>query len=277
MPHNALIRAETDRDLIFLWLGNLSKTTKISYSSIIKQFLDFIDKPLAEVTLEDLQLWKRRLELTYKPTTISNKLLVIKSLFSFGVSVGYLSINVGSFLKAPKAKETLAQRILDKDEVKRLIGAAASNERDLAMLSLMYGCGLRVSEVVGITWNDLKGGKVTVLGKGGQTRTVIVPLSVWKQLMELPRFNNFVFVSLKRHRQLERTGVHKIIKKYSQLAGIDPKTSSHWLRHSHASHSLEAGCSIKLLQHSLGHSSICTTEKYLHVNPNEGSSQFIDI
>ncbi|MDJ0719771.1 MAG: tyrosine-type recombinase/integrase [Prochloraceae cyanobacterium] len=277
MKHNALIRAETDRDLIFLWLGNLSKTTKISYSSIIKQFLDFIDKPLAEVTLEDLQLWKRRLELTYKPTTIRNKLLVIKSLFSFCASVNYLNINVGSFLKAPKVKETLAQRILDFDEVKRLIGAAAGNERDLAMLSLMYGCGLRVSEVVGITWNDLKGGKVTVLGKGGQTRTVLVPLSVWKQLMELPQKSSFVFVSLKTHRQLERTGIHKIIKKYSLKAGIDPKTSSHWLRHSHASHSLEAGCSIKLLQHSLGHSSICTTEKYLHVNPNEGSSQFIDI
>jgi Phage integrase family len=92
----------------------------------------------------------------FKLTTVANKVLVIKSLFSFGVKTGYLTLNVGSFLKTPKAKENLADRILDVSQVQGLIRYGVKNERDRLMLLLMYGCGLRVSEVVGLTWNNLK-------------------------------------------------------------------------------------------------------------------------
>ncbi len=67
-----------------------------------------------------------------------------------------------------------------------------------------------------------------------------------------------------------------MIKRACKRAGIDERTSSHWLRHSHASHSLEAGCNLRLLQQSLGHASVTTTERYLHISPDAGSSQFID-
>lgn len=66
----------------------------------------------------------------FKPTTVANKVLVIKSLFSFGVKTGYLAFNVGSFLKTPKAKETIAERILDVSDVKGLIKYGVKNERD---------------------------------------------------------------------------------------------------------------------------------------------------
>ena len=278
---NPITNAQSDRELILIWMADKSRTTQVSFKSTVVKFLEFIDKPLVEVRIEDLQLWKRRLEAQYKPTTVANKILVIKSLFSFGVRVGYLSINIGSFLKPPKTKEALSERILTPIEVKQLI-ASTKTERDRLMLSLMYGCGLRVSEVIGLTWNDLKshqeGGKATVFGKGSKTRVVLIPMKLWGQLQEFERESKqqWVFVS-GTGKQMERSVVHRMIKRTCKRAKVDERASSHWLRHSHASHSLEAGCNLRLLQQSLGHASVATTEKYLHISPNQGSSQFIDL
>ena len=282
MPQNKVTNAQSDREIILLWLGDKSPTTRVSYNSTVTKFREFIAKPLSDVKLEDLQLWERGLKARFKDTTVANKVLVIKSLFSFCVKVGYLTFNVGSFLKTPKAKETIAERILDVESVKGLIKYGVKNQRDRLMLSLMYGCGLRVSEVIGLTWNDLKqhneGGKATVFGKGSKTRVVIIPSWLWVKLKEFEKFNRvnqYVFVS-RNDNQMERSVVHRMIKRACKRAGIDERASSHWLRHSHASHSLEAGCNLRLLQQSLGHASVTTTERYLHISPDAGSSQFID-
>jgi integrase/recombinase XerD len=277
-----ITNATSDLQIINLWLADKSKTTSVSYWSILKQFLEFLgSKQLNDVMLEDLQLWKRGLELRFKPTTVGNKVLVIKSLFSFCLATGYLSVNVGSFLKPPKAKETIAERILDINQVKKLIGSVNS-ERDRLMLSLMYGCGLRVSEAIGLTWNDLRahgeGGKATVFGKGSKTRVILIPDKLWQQLKEFEKFNRvnqYVFVS-RTENKMERSVVHRMIKRACLRCGVDERASSHWLRHSHASHSLEAGCNLRLLQQSLGHASVTTTERYLHISPDAGSSQFIE-
>ena len=282
MLEHKITNVTTDREIILLWLGDKSATTQVSYRSTVEKFIQFVDKPLIEVKLEDLQLWERGLKARFKDTTVANKVLVIKSLFSFCVRVGYLTLNVGSFLKTPKAKETIAERILDVSDVRGLIKYGVKNERDRLMLSLMYGCGLRVSEVIGLTWNDLKehneGGKATVFGKGSKTRVVLIPDKLWGQLKEFEKFNRvnqYVFVS-RNENQMERSVVHRMIKRACKRAGIDERASSHWLRHSHASHSLEAGCNLRLLQQSLGHASVTTTERYLHISPDAGSSQFID-
>jgi integrase/recombinase XerD len=279
---NKVTNAQCDRDLILIWLGGKSNTTQVSYNSTVTKFIEFIAKPLSEVKLEDLQLWERGLKARFKPTTVANKVLVIKSLFSFGVKTGYLSFNVGSFLKTPKAKETIAERILDLADVRGLIKYGVKNERDRLLLSLMYGCGLRVSEVIGLTWNDLRshgdGGKATVFGKGCKTRMVLIPDKLWQQVKEFEKYhrvNQYVFIS-RNHNQMERSVVHRMIKRACKRAGIDPRASAHWLRHSHASHSLEAGCNLRLLQQSLGHASVTTTERYLHISPDAGSSQFIE-
>jgi integrase/recombinase XerD len=279
---NKVTNASCDREIILIWLGGKSDTTQVSYNSTVTKFIEFIAKPLAEVKLEDLQLWERGLKARFKPTTVANKVLVIKSLFSFGVKTGYLTFNVGSFLKTPKAKETIAERILDVADVRGLIKYGVKNERDRLLLSLMYGCGLRVSEAIGLTWNDLRshgnGGKATVFGKGSKTRIVLIPDKLWQQVKEFEKYhrvNQYVFIS-RHHNQMERSVVHRMIKRACKRAGIDERASAHWLRHSHASHSLEAGCNLRLLQQSLGHASVTTTERYLHISPDAGSSQFID-
>ncbi len=279
---NKVTNARSDRELILIWLGGKSETTQVSYRSTVEKFIEFIAKPLSEVKLEDLQLWERGLKARFKPTTVANKVLVIKSLFSFAVKTGYLSFNVGSFLKTPKAKETIAERILDLKDVQGLIKYGVRNDRDRLMLSLMYGCGLRVSEVINLTWDDFKkhgdGGKATVFGKGSKTRIVLIPDKLWQQVKEFEKYhrvNQYVFIS-RHHNQMDRSVVHRMIKRACKRAGIDPRASAHWLRHSHASHSLEAGCNLRLLQQSLGHASVTTTERYLHISPDSGSSQFID-
>ncbi len=277
--NNVLTRASTDRELVYVWLGDKTPTTSVSYSSIVTGFFSFINKPLCEVQIEDLQLWHRRLQLTDQPSTVANKIRAIKSLFSYGVKVGYLDVNIGSFIKCPRVKEKLAERILSESDCLKLIGAAKT-ERNRALLCLMYGCGLSVSEVCSLTWGDLQpsaeGGKCTVFGKGNKTRVVLVPVSVWQLLMKLPRIIDAVFVS-RTGRPLERTMVYKIVKQCAKRAGVSEKASCHWLRHSHASHAIAEGCNLRLLQQSLGHSKLETTERYLHINPDSGSSQFINI
>jgi integrase/recombinase XerD len=279
-PHQ-ITNAQSDRELILVWMADKSRTTQISFKSTIEKFLEFIDKPLTDVRIEDLQLWKQGLAARFKPTTVANKVLVVKSLFSFAVKVGYLPINIGSFIKPPKTKEKLAEKILTVEDVKRLIDSC-NTHRDALMLSLMYGCGLRISEVVGLTWDDLKphldgGGKATVFGKGSKTRVVIIPPKLWRQMLEFKQISQicqWVFVT-RTGNQMERSIVHRMIKRASRRAGVDERASCHWLRHSHASHSLEAGCNLRLLQQSLGHASLMTTEKYLHISPDKGSSQYI--
>jgi integrase/recombinase XerD len=282
MASSIVTNARSDRQLIDIWMADKSRTTQASFKGTVVKFLEFVDKPLADVKLEDLQIWKRGLEARFQPTTVANKVLVIKSLFSFAVKVGYLTVNIGSFIKPPKTKERLAEKILTVAEVRRLIDSC-NTTRDALILSLMYACGLRVSEVVGLTWNDLKphldgAGKATVFGKGSKTRVAIIPPKLWQQILEFKpteRGSGWVFLTNKGN-QMERSIVHRMIKRTCRRAGVDERTSSHWLRHSHATHSLEAGCNLRLLQQSLGHASVTTTEKYLHISPDKGSSQYID-
>ena len=163
---------------------------------------------------------------------------------SDALSHSALQCNVGSFLKTPKAKENLADRILDVSQVQGLIKYGVRNERDRLMLLLMYGYGLRVSEVVGLTWNDLKPyhngeGKCTVFGKGSKTRVIIIPAWLWARVREFEKYhrvNQYVFIS-RNHNKMNRSVVHTMIKRACKRSGIDERASAYWLRHSHASHS----------------------------------------
>jgi integrase/recombinase XerD len=273
---NVLTNSTNDDEIILSWLSGKAKTTKVSYHSTSKQFREFIGKSLSEVMIEDLNLWCDRLKMTYKPVTVQDKILIIKSLFSYCHQVGYLPNNITALIKTPKVKNDLAQRILDEKEVKRLINTA-SNHRDRVILALMYGCGLRVSEVSELTWNDLRDGKLTVYGKGNKTRTVIVPESVLIMLKELKHHPELPYIFTSRSQtRLSRVSIFKMVKKCADKAGLSDKISPHFLRHSHASHSLKNGANVRLVQTTLGHSSVTTTERYLHIDPDECSSQFIN-
>ena len=150
------------------------------------------------------------------------------------------------------------------------------------MLTLIYTTGLRATEALSINWRDLRprkeGGQATITGKGGKVRTVLIGATLWKELKKLPHSEKTEAVFTTRFgNRLDRHQLHRIVKKAAEKAGINEHTSTHWLRHAHACHSLENGCDIDVLMRSLLHSSLTITSKYLHARPNEGSSQFIDI
>ena len=142
------------------------------------------------------------------------------------------------------------------------------------MIKLMYGLGLRVSELVGLKWSDLNKDVLTVYGKGGKTRYVKVPDSLLNALNTIRKPEGVIFLS-RYGKPLSRIAVFKMVKKVAEKAGLSDKVSPHYLRHSHASHSLQNGASVRLVQATLGHASITTTEKYLHISPSESSSSFI--
>ncbi len=158
-------------------------------------------------------------------------------------------------------------------------------DRNRVVLLLLYASGLRVSELCQLTWKDLKprgeSGQVTVLGKGSKTRTVLLPESVWNEIMQLrgsKSAGDAVFCSRMgddKGRHLDRTQVYRIVAAAAKRAGIEAKVSPHWLRHAHASHSLEHGAPIHLVQATLGHSDITTTSRYLHARPNDSSAMYL--
>jgi integrase/recombinase XerD len=273
-------KATIDSEIIVSWLSDKSKSSRITYGGAVVQFLGFTGKTLADVRLEDIQQWVRSFELrNYSQYTIKVKVCTIKSLLTYCYEVGYLPINVGKRVKPPNPKQGLSQRILDNHEVEKLI-LATQPGRDRLLFSLIYACGLRVSEICALTCHDLiprdDGGQALIYGKGQKSRIVLIPAQLWQKLMELPRSKktDAVFYSY-RHKPLDRTWVHKLLKKAAVEAGINPLASSHWLRHSHATHALEGGCDLHLLQQSLGHADLGTTQKYLHARPDQGSSQHL--
>ncbi len=187
---------------------------------------------------------------------------------------------MGILVKSPTAKNRLAERILTESEVQLVINNT-TNKCDRAIIRLLYFAGLRVSELCALKWRDLKargdGGKITVFGRGDKTRTVLVGAGIWREIQELKgnsRKDDPVFVSGKGG-HLCRSMVFHIVKNAAKRAGLEGNVSPHWLRHSHASHSLDRGTPIHLLQKTLGHSSVAITEMYLHARPTDSSSLYL--
>lgn len=273
-----------DLQLIQLWVHGKSRHTRRYYQADAHRFLEFAGKPLAQVALADVQDFADCLETSrLAPASRGRTLSAVKSLLAFGNRLGMLAVNVGATLKAPAAKNTLAERILSEQEVQTLISKEL-NSRNQIILKLLYAAGLRVSELCGLRWRDLQArsdveGQINVYGKGGKTRVVLLPPAIWKELATLRQsagFNDPVFRSRKGG-HLHPSQVMRIVRAAAQQAGIDANVSPHWLRHAHASHSLERGAPIHLVQATLGHSSIATTGRYLHARPQDSSAKYLEL
>ncbi|MCZ7568938.1 MAG: tyrosine-type recombinase/integrase [Ardenticatenaceae bacterium] len=271
-----------DATLIRLWLHGRSPRTPRAYRADAERFLAFVEKPLAQVTLADLQAFADSLT-ALAPASQARTLSAIKSLFTFAHKTGYLPVNVGAALRLPKRKETLGERILSESAVQRML-ALEPKARNHAILRLLYGGGLRVAELVSLCWRDCQArtdaGQVVVFGKGGKTRAVLLSKETWAKLMTLrdpdAGLDDPVFVSQKGG-ALSPSAVWRIVRAAARRAGIDRPVSPHWLRHAFASHALDRGAPISLVQHDLGHANMATTGKYTHARPNDGASRYLSV
>lgn len=269
--------------LIKRWLHDKAAHTQVAYTRDITLFLTFTgDKPLQCVTLDDLQGFADTL-LYLAPASQARILKACKSLLTFSVKAtpGLFDFNAGAALKAPKSKNTLAERILDEEQVKRII-AGEMDPRNHLMLLLLYNAGLRREELCSLCWRDVQPsrnkdgvptGQITVFGKGGRTRAILLHPNVYQALAayrqgapdETPLFD------------IGPDRVAKLVKRAAKRVGIEKPVSPHWFRHAHASHALDNGAPISLVQQTLGHASVQTTGKYLHARPDTGSGDFLPL
>ncbi len=272
-----------DAQLVELWLSmKTSPHTRRAYAAEAARFREFVRKPLAWVTLADLQAFAGQLgQGSLKAASQNRALTAAKSLLSFAHETGYLPYNVGAAVKLRPHRDALAQRILEESEVARLI-AAAPDGRDRVLLKLLYVSGVRVSEICGLKWCDAlarqQGGQITVFGKGGKTRTILLKPKVWQQLLAIKREATAVdpiFPSRKGGGALDVSQVRRIVYAAAKKAGLEQKVSPHWMRHAHASHALDRSAPIHLVQATLGHASVSTTGRYLHARPTESSSFYL--
>jgi site-specific recombinase XerD len=272
-----------DAKLVELWLSmKTSSHTRRAYAAEVARFLAFANKPLSWVTLTDLQAWAEHLaEGKLKAASQNRAVTALKSLLSFAQETGYVPFNVGAAVKLRPNRDSLAQRILEESEVARLIDAAAEG-RDRVLLKLLYVSGVRVSEVCGLKWCDVlarqEGGQITVFGKAGKTRTVLLKPKIWQQLLSIKgeaKAVDPVFRSRKGGGALDVSQVRRIVYAAAKKAGLEQKVSPHWMRHAHASHALDRSAPIHLVQATLGHASVSTTGRYLHARPTESSSFYL--
>lgn len=271
--------------LIEMWLHGKSPHTCDAYRRDIKHFFDLVGhKLLTDITIANVQHFATHLaQKQYAIETQRRRLGSIKSLLSYCHDLGVLKMNVGRFVKPPKAKDTLAERLLTEEQVQKLLNAS-TNQRDYILLRLLYATGARISEICSLRWQDLRDasnqrGQITLFGKGRKTRVVVISTDTWaivKQFQRDAKPTDFVFRS-RTGRMLQRGQVQRIITALCERAGLSQKVSPHWFRHAHATHALENGCPLVLLQQTLGHAHIATTGRYLHVRPQDSSALYLPV
>lgn len=283
LAHLAPVDAQAK--LIDMWLYGKAKNTQESYRLNATRFLAFVAKPLVQVSLEDLYDFAKYLdESDLTPSAQKTALAVVKSLLSFAHKIGFVPFNVGAALTLTKTPDTLNERLLSEVDVAIMI-RLEPNVRNRCLLRLLYGAGLRASEVCNLKWKNLAtrgdAGQVTVVGgKGNKSRSILLPKILWDDLMSLrgnALDNDPVFKSRKKGGHIQRQNLQPIIKKAAARAGLSDKVSTHWLRHAHASHALERGANIGLVQETLGHDNVSTTSRYLHARPNDSSAMYLPL
>lgn len=259
----------------------LSENTVISYNRDLVKFSQYLEErdlsPL-EVRQDDVMDYISRIRASFSARTVARNLSSIKMFFRFLVYDRQMKANPARLLGTPKIPSNLPQ-VLSRDEVDLLLSqpdcSKPIGQRDKAMLELLYATGLRVSELVGMTFSNinLDGGFVRTVGKGTKERLVPMgqkAIEAMRSYLDQGRkalskgSSPYLFLSL-RGRPMTRQGFWKIIRQYGAKGGLKKNITPHGLRHSFATHLLEGGADLRSVQVMLGHADISTTQVYTHV------------
>lgn len=263
---------------------SLSAQTAEAYLHDIQKLKTFIEgkKPLTEVTLKELQafmayLYEQQIEARSQARILSG----IKAFYRFLLFEGMMEEDPTVLLEAPKTGRYLPT-VLSVPEVEAIIGAIdlslPEGHRNKAIIEVMYGCGLRVSEAVNLRISQLffNEGFIRIIGKGDKERLVPVGETAQKAIQHYltgkrreikikKGFEDILFLN-RRGGKLSREMIFMIVKELASAAGIEKSISPHTFRHSFATHLIEGGASLRAVQEMLGHESITTTEIYTHLD-----------
>jgi len=306
--------SQNDKQVLEMFLatkGQRSLNTARVYAVELEKFFATVNKPLKEITYSDLISYAQSLE--GSPATRARILTTIRSFFRFAVKLGYLKLNPAELLEVPKVPNTSANRFLTKQEIEKILLVAKEEGVNKFMPVLFLSLtGCRINEVVSLTWDrffqDLDGNiGVRVLGKGNKERVVKISPVLWQVILEYRKANGlptelgqegpFIINTTGRGNPWGRKGksspvkeelkgrpmsdrnLRAMIGQLAKKAGITKKVSPHWFRHSFATLALFKGAPIVQVQADLGHGSITTTQRYLHVanQLKQTSVDFIDL
>lgn len=248
-----------------LKIRGFSPLTVRNYGFFVDKFLQRTNKKIEELDADDVKAYLGEMFDTKSKNTI---MLAVASLKFFYKEI--LKKDLGE-IKTPKKDRKLPE-VLTKDEVKRLIESADNNKSRL-IISLLYSSGLRVSELVNLKVDDLnldeKTGWVRK-GKGSKDRLFTLSANLAGELKEhfekRGKENKYVF---SKEKPLTTRNIQKIIKGTRQRAGVNKRVTPHTLRHSFATHLLESGVDIRLIQALLGHANLNTTQLYTHISSEQ--------
>ncbi|MCB5190534.1 site-specific tyrosine recombinase XerD [Methylobacillus arboreus] len=280
----AIAEALLDEFLDHLWLEDgLAKNTLSSYRQDLVAFAAWLQedrkKAMLEAGSEDIQGFIALRFPLSKPRSISRLIASLRRFYRYALREAKISVDPSLHIESPKLPRSLPKS-LSEDDVERLIEApdikTSLGLRDRAMLETLYATGLRVSELVGmqVTELSLNDGVVRITGKGSKTR--LVPLGEqsvdWlaRYLQEgrpailQQRLSDHLFVT-QRGQGMTRQAFWYLIKRYALQAGIQTSLSPHVLRHAFATHLLNHGADLRVVQMLLGHADISTTQIYTHV------------
>lgn len=262
----------------------LSKNTALAYRSDISKFLKFAKKkemPIEEFQHQDITdfLWEAKMK-GLKPTSVYRIIESLRQFYKYLTAEEIIENNPTSYIAAPKIPETLPD-MLSFDEVERLLNSIDSSDemniRNRAMLELLYATGLRVSELINLTFSDIdiNKGFLRVIGKGSKERLIpfgekaknFINIYLNKRKPHVELKEN-IFIS-RLGKKLSRVEFWRQLKNIAKKAGINKNITPHTLRHSFASHLLAGGADIRFVQEMLGHSSISTTQIYTHLDKDK--------
>lgn len=247
-----------------LKLRGYSKETQTAYIKYNKKLLEFSNKKKDEIDLSDVKSYLAHLVSEKEAAPRSVNLARAAILFYFNDVLGKEFPKI----KTPKVKSSLPI-VLTKEEVKRLIECAGS-EKSRLMMMMLYSSGLRVSELVNLKWGDLeRSEKIAWVrgGKGSKDRMIILSELIVKSFEHLPKISEYVFPG--RNGPLTTKNIQKIVRLAARNALINKKVTPHTLRHSFATHLLENGTDIRIIQELLGHSNLQTTQIYTHISSEQ--------
>lgn len=283
------------RECISKYLAELerrgaSKHTLRNYRSDLEQFATYFEPPgeiAPEVERLDLALLREWLSSLYDQglsvVSVRRKLAAVRAMFKFLRQEGVLERNIATRLRTPKAKQRLPD-VMSEEKTNNLLDAVEagstvekpSKERDIAFLELLYGCGIRVGELVGINLEDidLREGWLRVRGKGNKERQVpiggraIAAVERYLESRQASPNERALFLNSRGTRLSDRQ-VRRLVKLYALLVTGDSTVHPHSFRHAYATHLLSDGADLRVIQELLGHARLSTTQKYTQVSLKE--------
>lgn len=257
-----------------------SKHTRRAYASDLTQFANYFEPPdteapqMDELDLPLLREWLSSLyDAGLDTVSVRRKLAAVRAMYKFLRSERDVENNVAARLRTPKMKQRLPD-VMSAEKANTLLDTVAphAKERDVALLEVLYGCGIRVSELAGIDLDDLDltTGWLRVLGKGNKERQVPVPPSaleaVQRYLAVRPASAEpALFLGVRGGRLGDRE-IRRLVKQYALLAVGDSTVHPHSFRHAYATHLLADGADLRAIQELLGHARLSTTQKYTQVS-----------